>query len=77
MNIEFNKDKPLFTAFHLVREGTVFTYQGNYYLRMQAVMDIEFDKNICINAVRLDDGAAKHFDNHEQVMIVPAKLVIN
>lgn len=69
LNIEFNGDRPLFTAFHTVQQGAVFAYQGNYYIRIESVT--------ATNCVRLTDGAPKYLDNHEQVLIVPAKLVIN
>ena len=75
MNIEFNGDRPLFTAFHTVQKGTVFAYQGDYYIRIGTIASNSFTVNI--NCIRLNDGAVKHLDDHEQVMLVPAKLVIN
>lgn len=78
MIIEFNGNGPLFTAFHTVQPGTVFTYQGDYYIRIETVLTNSFIINVnLVNCINLSDGTAMHLDDHEQVMLVPAKLVIN
>lgn len=65
------------TAFHIVRQGMVFAYQGEYYMRIESLITGGPIENAhIINAVKLDDGAVKHFDNCEQVLIIPAKLMI-
>lgn len=78
MNIEFNGDRPLFTAFHTIRQGTVFSYQGDYYIRIESILtNWNIDNAVVINCIRLSDGAIKYLDNHKQVMVIPTKLVIN
>lgn len=78
MDIEFNKDKSCSIAFYLVKQGTVFSYKGDYYIRIETIINRSFIDNMpLINCIRLSDGAVEYLNNNEQVMIVPAKLVIN
>lgn len=77
MDIEFTSKAPPSIAFYMVPQGTVFSCHGEYYIRIESAVDSGFVNATIINCVRLSDGATKHLDNNEQVLIVPAKLVIN
>lgn len=77
MNIKNNKVNAVYTTFLNVSSGTVFEYQGDYYIRIESIVDNGFAENTIRNCVRLIDGATRTLNNDDQVLILPAELVIN
>lgn len=79
MNIKNNRINAVYTTFLNVSSGTVFEYQGDYYIRIESIVDNSngFAENTVRNCIRLIDGTVRTLNNDDQVLILPAELVIN
>ena len=74
MNIE-SKIANNTIEFHLVPNGEIFSYEGNYYL---AIDTLEDDYGNKVNAINLSegDGEGVEFDDDTEVLCVKATLTI-
>ena len=70
--IKTSRERP----FSVIEKGETFEHNGEVHMRLNQDDHIDLNSGFTINAVNLERGELKHFNENEFVKICDAELVI-